>query len=50
MVRTLGFDPGVIDGIIGGHSKDAIKGYQQSKGLPADGDAGPDTRKAMFRG
>jgi hypothetical protein len=48
MVRTLGFDPGVIDGIIGGHSKDAIKGYQQSKGLPADGDAGPDTRKAMF--
>jgi hypothetical protein len=48
MVRAMGFDPGVIDGVVGGHTKEAIKGYQQSKGLAVDGDAGKDTRKALF--
>jgi hypothetical protein len=48
MVRTVGFDPGVIDGQMGGHTKAAIKGYQESKGLTADGVAGPQTRKALF--
>ena len=49
MVRAVGFDPGVIDGKIGGHTQAAIKGYQASKGdLAVDGDAGPKTRKALF--
>jgi len=49
MVRTLGFDPGVIDGKIGGRTKAAIKDYQASKGdLAMDGDAGPKTRKELF--
>jgi hypothetical protein len=49
MVRAVGFDPGVIDGRIGGHTKAAVKDYQASKGdLAVDGDAGPKTRKALF--
>lgn len=48
MLKTLGFDPGVIDGVIGGHTKKAVKAYQESKGLSADGDPGPDTRKKLF--
>lgn len=48
MVRALGFDPGEIDGKLGPKSKQAIKDFQTSKGLSADGDPGKDTRKALF--
>ena len=48
MVRALGFDPGHIDGKKGAHTKGAVTDYQTSKGLSADGDPGPDTRKALF--
>ncbi len=34
---ALGFDPGGIDGILGGRTRAAIRDYQISKGLPADG-------------
>lgn len=49
MVRTVGFDPGIIDGKLGGYTKSAIQAYQASKGdLEVDGVAGPATRKALF--
>ena len=32
-----GYDPGVIDGVIGSQSRDAIAAYQQDNGLPVTG-------------
>jgi membrane-bound lytic murein transglycosylase B len=32
-----GFDPGIADGIIGANTRKAVRSYQQSQGLPADG-------------
>jgi His-Xaa-Ser repeat protein HxsA len=34
---ALGYDPGPADGSIGGKTKDALKAYQTSVGLPATG-------------
>ena len=48
MLRTVGFDPGIVDGKMGGVTKAAVKKYQDSKGLSVDGDPGPNTRKALF--
>jgi hypothetical protein len=48
MLTTVGFDPGHVDGKMGGITKQAVKDYQTSKGLSVDGDPGPDTRKALF--
>jgi hypothetical protein len=48
MLRAVGFDPGIIDGKIGGETRAAVKAYQTKKGLTADGDPGPATRKALF--
>ena len=36
-LKTLGFDPGVVDGVIGRGSRAAIRAYQKSRGLTADG-------------
>lgn len=47
-LRIRGFDPGVPDGIIGMHSRTAIKMFQKSKGLQIDGDLGPYTLAALF--
>jgi membrane-bound lytic murein transglycosylase B len=33
----LGYDPGKIDGVLGRGVKGALRGYQKSHGLPADG-------------
>ncbi len=48
MLRTVGFDPGLVDGKMGGLTKSAVQAYQTSKGLSVDGDPGPQTRKALF--
>ena len=34
---SLGYDTGGIDGIVGTKTRDAIRGFQRTKGLPADG-------------
>jgi len=33
----LGFDPGTPDGVIGANTRQALRAWQKSKGLPADG-------------
>ena len=42
-----GFSPGPIDGVSGGRTTAAIKTFQSSVGLTADGVVGPATKQAM---
>jgi hypothetical protein len=44
---VLGYDPGVIDGVIGNHTIDAVKRFQLDHGLKPDGIVGPLTRSAL---
>jgi membrane-bound lytic murein transglycosylase B len=48
-LKTLGYDPGAIDGIIGGHVRGAIRDYQKSHGLVPDGFPTQDLLKRMER-
>ncbi len=41
-LRSLGYDPGEIDGIIGAHARSALRAWQKAQGLPADGYLSPD--------
>lgn len=36
-LTKLGFDPGAADGVLGRQSRAALRQYQKTKGLPADG-------------
>lgn len=36
-LRQLGHDPGPVDGIIGRQTRNAVRAYQASTGLPVDG-------------
>jgi membrane-bound lytic murein transglycosylase B len=36
-LKTLGYDPGDTDGLLGRKTRSALKQYQKSKNLPADG-------------
>jgi peptidoglycan hydrolase-like protein with peptidoglycan-binding domain len=40
---AFGFDPGTIDGIFGPKTDQAVRRYQEQKGLQVDGIAGPET-------
>jgi membrane-bound lytic murein transglycosylase B len=42
-LKDKGFDPGPVDGVIGAGTKRALKAWQKSAGLPADGYASLDT-------
>ena len=42
-----GFDPGSVDGYLGEATMNAIKQFQSTVGLVADGDVGPNTIQAM---
>jgi peptidoglycan hydrolase-like protein with peptidoglycan-binding domain len=48
-LQKLGYDPGKIDGILGPHTRAAIKKFQEASGLKADGIAGPKTQAALAR-
>jgi peptidoglycan hydrolase-like protein with peptidoglycan-binding domain len=39
-LKTLGFDPGPVDGTFGARTETAVKAFQQSKELPVDGVVG----------
>ena len=42
-----GFNPGPIDGLAGSRTDGAIKSFQKTVGLVADGQVGPATKQAM---
>ena len=46
-LKDLGFDPNGVDGHFGAGTRDAVMAFQQSKGLQADGIAGPATLAAL---
>lgn len=46
-LKDLGFDPNGVDGHFGPGTRDAVMDFQQSKGLQADGIAGPATLAAL---
>jgi N-acetylmuramoyl-L-alanine amidase len=45
----LGFDPGRVDGVIGGETERALREFQRSVGISADGTCGPITLQALAR-
>ncbi len=42
-LKDKGFDPGPIDGVIGAQTRRALRAWQKSENLPADGYASADT-------
>jgi uncharacterized protein (TIGR02594 family) len=48
-LKTLGFDPGPIDGDAGPHTISAVTAFQRARGLVPDGIAGPLTQAALKR-
>lgn len=46
-LSTLGFDPGLVDGVWGKRSEAAVRDYQRARGLEVDGQVGPITRKKL---
>jgi g-D-glutamyl-meso-diaminopimelate peptidase len=47
-LSRAGFSPGVIDGIYGTRTQNAVRAFQVSVGLTADGVAGPQTNRALL--
>ncbi len=48
-LKDLGFDPNGVDGNFGSGTKAALIAFQKSKGLEADGQAGPSTLEALSK-
>ncbi|MFH1338926.1 MAG: peptidoglycan-binding protein [Candidatus Omnitrophota bacterium] len=48
-LKNSGFDPGGLDGIMNADTKKAIRAFQKSKGLTADGVIGPRTWNELSR-
>ena len=47
ILTELGFEPGSIDGLIGGRTRRAVKAFQNDVGMPASGRLTRATRKAL---
>jgi len=47
LLTSIGYDPGAVNGIMGGKTRAAIQQFQQDKGLPAHGEPDDATLKAM---
>lgn len=48
LLDYLGYDPGIIDGLDGANTRDAVKAFQAAEGLTVDGVAGAQTEKALL--
>src|SRR5690606_3316519 len=48
-LAAQGFDPGSADGIIGANTRQAVRAFQQSRGLPADGYASQKLLEHLFK-
>ena len=46
-LKSMGFDPGKVDGVMGPRTKSAIKEFQKANGLTADGIVGPQTATVL---
>ena len=46
-LNTLGFSTGGLDGIFGSRTEEAVRNYQTSRGLPADGIVGCNTWRSL---
>lgn len=49
-LKSMGFDPGDLDGIYGTSTKKAIKQLQLTRGLPETGEIDRETEEAIFPG
>uniref|UniRef100_A0A7V4LDP9 Peptidoglycan-binding protein n=1 Tax=Desulfobacca acetoxidans TaxID=60893 RepID=A0A7V4LDP9_9BACT len=47
-LKGLGLYPGPVDGVFGGGTEAAVRGFQRQQGLEVDGIVGPDTWKRLF--
>lgn len=47
-LTKAGFNPGPVDGVFGARTRLAVRQFQMSRGLLADGIVGPRTRAALF--
>lgn len=48
MLEYLGYDPGVVDGIYGNQTAEAVSEFQDDVGLDVDGMCGRDTKIAIW--
>jgi N-acetylmuramoyl-L-alanine amidase len=49
-LKKAGFDPGPIDGVMGKHTRDALRAFQKDYKLTPDGIFGPRTEAVMIAG
>ena len=49
-LKAAGFDPGYIDGVLGARTRDALRRYQASQGLPVTGQLDEATRRVLMTG
>lgn len=47
-LTTLGYNTGGLDGIFGGNTENAVKGYQARKSISIDGIIGPITWRNLM--
>jgi Putative peptidoglycan binding domain len=47
-LKEVGFDPGPLDGVLGPRTREALRRYQASQGLPATGALDEATRQALL--
>jgi Putative peptidoglycan binding domain len=46
-LKAAGFDPGFIDGVLGSQTRNALRRYQASQGLPITGSLDEGSRQAL---
>jgi peptidoglycan hydrolase-like protein with peptidoglycan-binding domain len=49
-LKAAGFDPGDVSGVMNAQTRDALRRYQEAKGLPTTGQLDEQTRAALQSG